>query len=310
MFLKYGLPLLAIGGFGVALLAIAQGGKQPAPPPAASTPASPYASSVVGIGVVEPNTESIAISAPVAGVVTKVFVKLGDDVAAGTPLFTLDDRAIRADLAVRQAALAVRQAALPVARTGASDAKYQFGVANQLVATSAGPEQDRETRRYAMEKANTQVAQAEADVKAAETDLKAAEIELDRLTVRSPIDGRILQLKLHTGEFAPQSAAVPPLVLGNVTPMFVRVEIDEYEAPRVKSGASGTGFLRGDPATKIPLRFVRFEPVVVPKKTLTGDAVERTDTRVLQVILAIDSSAATLFVGQQMDVFLDASPRN
>ena len=52
---------------------------------------------------------------------------------------------------------------------------------------------------------------------------------------------------------------------------------------------------------------MRIEPYVVPKKSLTGDNTERVDTRVLQVIYAIDTTGKRLFVGQQLDVFIDAS---
>jgi hypothetical protein len=48
------------------------------------------------------------------------------------------------------------------------------------------------------------------------------------------------------------------------------------------------------------------EPFVVPKKSLTGDSTERVDTRVLQVIYRIDDKNVPVFVGQQMDVFIDA----
>ena len=57
-----------------------------------------------------------------------------------------------------------------------------------------------------------------------------------------------------------------------------------------------------------PLRFVRFEPFVVPKRSLTGDSTERVDTRVLQVIYRVERDDLPLFVGQQVDVFIDAQP--
>ncbi len=52
---------------------------------------------------------------------------------------------------------------------------------------------------------------------------------------------------------------------------------------------------------------MKLEPFVIPKRSLTGDATERVDTRVLQAIYEIAESAdsATVFVGQQMDVFID-----
>jgi hypothetical protein len=51
---------------------------------------------------------------------------------------------------------------------------------------------------------------------------------------------------------------------------------------------------------------VRFEPFVVPKRSLTGDSTERVDTRVLQIIYRVERDALPLFVGQQLDVFIDA----
>jgi hypothetical protein len=56
------------------------------------------------------------------------------------------------------------------------------------------------------------------------------------------------------------------------------------------------------------LEFVRFEPYVIPKKSLTGDSIERVDTRVLQVIYRIRDAEPSVYVGQQMDVYIDGSP--
>jgi hypothetical protein len=57
----------------------------------------------------------------------------------------------------------------------------------------------------------------------------------------------------------------------------------------------------------VPLQFVRFEPYVVPKKSLTGDSTERVDTRVLQVLYSFNRDTLPLYVGQQMDVFIAAT---
>ena len=46
------------------------------------------------------------------------------------------------------------------------------------------------------------------------------------------------------------------------------------------------------------------EPYVVPKRNLTGDSLERVDTRVLQLIYEFDRPKFPVFVGQQVDVFI------
>jgi HlyD family secretion protein len=53
---------------------------------------------------------------------------------------------------------------------------------------------------------------------------------------------------------------------------------------------------------------VRFEPFVVPKKSLTGDTTERVDTRVLQVLYRFNRGDLPVYVGQQVDVFIEAPP--
>jgi len=65
--------------------------------------------------------------------------------------------------------------------------------------------------------------------------------------------------------------------------------------------------IRGDVRQEeVPLSFVRLEPYVVPKVSLTGQSTERTDTRVLQAIYSFDPAAVPVYVGQQMDVFIEA----
>ena len=74
---------------------------------------------------------------------------------------------------------------------------------------------------------------------------------------------------------------------------------------RVSPGAKAVASVRGNADLRTPVRFVRFEPFVMPKKSLTGDSTERVDTRVLQVIYRVENDALPLFVGQQMDVFIE-----
>jgi HlyD family secretion protein len=96
--------------------------------------------------------------------------------------------------------------------------------------------------------------------------------------------------------------------LGRLKPLHVRVDVDEHEGWRVRAGARAVGQVRGNAALEAPLAFVRFEPVVVPKRSLTGDSTERVDTRVLQVIYRVEDENLPLFVGQQLDVFIEAPP--
>jgi multidrug resistance efflux pump len=146
---------------------------------------------------------------------------------------------------------------------------------------------------------------AKANVAQAEAQLQQVQVEIDRLTVRAAVDGEILQVNVRPGEYvgAPPSQAL--IILGEVGVKHIRVDIDEHDIPRFQPGATARANLRGDQGRTYDLRFVRVEPFVIPKKSLTGDNTERVDTRVLQVIYAVTSDDQDLHVGQQVDVFID-----
>jgi multidrug resistance efflux pump len=162
-------------------------------------------------------------------------------------------------------------------------------------------------RRSAVQTATAQLEQARSEIASASAQVRAAQTEIERSTVTAPLDAQVLQVKVHAGEFAPAAPTgeAPLIILGRVSPLHVRVDVDEQEAWRVSAGARAMGHVRGAPQIKTPLAFVRFEPYVTPKKSLTGDSTERVDTRVLQVIYRVEGDDVPLHVGQQLDVFIE-----
>jgi multidrug efflux pump subunit AcrA (membrane-fusion protein) len=228
-------------------------------------------------------------------------------VKAGDPLFELDVRQVRADLAVRQQAVAVARARSTVADARLEDLRRQLEFAEQVKDRRAISAEELTRRRSAAETAAAELEEARVQVSAAESQANAARVEVERSTVRSPIDAEVFQVKLRAGEFAPAAPTPSPLILlGRSKPLHVRVDVDEHEGWRVRAGAAAMGHMRGNAELKTPLRFVRFEPFVVPKRSLTGDSTERVDTRVLQVIYRVERDDLPLFVGQQLDIFIDA----
>ena len=279
--------------------------------PPAAAPVSDFSRTVAAVGLIEANSENIAIGTPLAGVVDQVFVSVGKSVNAGDPLFVLDTRQLRADLAVRRSSLAVAKSGIRVARARLHDLQRSLDFAEGLTDKRAISAEETTRRRSAVETATAQFEEAETQASSAQAQVRSIETEIERSTVRAPLDAQVLQVKIHAGEYAPAAVTATPLILlGGLRPLNVRVDVDEHEAWRVKPGAAATAHLRGDARLTTPLHFVRFEPFVVPKKSLTGDSTERVDTRVLQVIYRIDGQDLPLYVGQQMDVFIDTSPKS
>lgn len=308
-------------------------------------------------GLIESNGQEIEVGSHASGIVAKVLVRPGDKVKAGDPLFVLDERTAKSNLALRRAELAAaeRQRDQTLARAAALEAQRkaaiaaanaaraemeewadQVRVAEELVARGSSAISEREVTRRRnsqrsaqgrLEEAQARTAQIEAELKLiAEPDgaslavdeaaveqarraVERAEVDLALLTARAPIDATVLQVNVRPGEFAFAGTLVTPLVvLGNLDPLHVRVDIDEADVPRLQPTAPAYASLRGLASERMQLSFVRIEPLLVPKRSLTGASGERVDTRVLRVIYALPAGTTHAYPGQQVDVFVESTP--
>lgn len=301
------LPLLALVAVGYASWSIVR--NQPVPlkaDPPSPPPASVFSHTIAAVGIIEPNSEAVAIGTALAGVVERILVQVGDTVKEGDALFQLDARHLQAELGVRQAALETARAKVTTAETGKSDAVDQMDRAKKLGGGSVISTDELMRRQFAVQVAEARLGEALAEVAAAQAQVRATETEIERSTVRAPMDADVIQIKVRIGEYAPAGQTAEPLmVIGKLRPLHVRVDVDEHEGWRVRAAASATAHVRGNADLRTPLKFVRVEPMVVPKRSLTGDNTERVDTRVLQVIYEITDAQLPLYVGQQMDIFID-----
>ena len=293
---KYALPILAAIGLATAIAVVVEGNQaQSVAPPGNPSAEPPFASYVVGTGLTEASTGNIAVGTPVSGIVGAIDVTWGQKVPAGAPLFKIDDRDVEAQLL--PATAMVKEADADLAKT-----KYLLKTGEDLNVGSSISAADLANRHFDVE-----IKQAALDNASAQ--VERLKIEIERHTVRAPVAGRVLQINTRVGEFAQSGVVNPPLMLfGDDTRLYLRVNIDENDAWRVRADAPAVAFMRGNPTLKTSLKFVRFEPYVLPKASLTGSSTERTDMRVLQVIYSFDHAALPVYVGQQMDAYIEAPP--
>ncbi len=343
------IPALAVAGVCLAAYTVMKQNKPVVPAQPVAQPASPpYADRVAGAGLVEASSQNIAIGTQISGVVSKVYVKAGDRVEAGAPLFTIDERQTRAELAVREAALRSAEQSLAKLRAQpraeevppaeakvvemksmVADMEEQLRIMEAIEDPRAVSRDDLSRRRFAVPIMRARLVEAEAnlsllksgawapDVAIAQAAIDSAsaqvaqvKTELERLTVRAPMAGTVTQCNVRPGEFAQSGGAgalaTPLILFGNCDVLHVRVDIDENDAWRLKTDSPATAYVRGNAEISTKLTFVRVEPYVVPKRSLTGESTERVDTRVLQVLYAFDPKGLPVYVGQQMDVYIDA----
>jgi len=301
--------LLALIGMGaVTLLVFKLKKPQPAPRPLVEPSRAPYAQSIGARGMVEGVDENVRIAPLLPGLIDEVYVKVGDRVKKGDPLFRQDTRDAEARIANQKAQVGLLDAKVKEAEVTLADRQDSFQRTDRLRSKDVMSEDDRQRKYYAMRSAETALVTTKADLELAKAQLDQSLVNLDLLTVRSPRDGEILKVDLRAGEYAsvpPTDLNNPSLLLGETRFLQLRADVDEDSASRVRSGAPAVAFIKGMRTDPIPLRFVRIEPYVTTKKSLTGDSTERVDTRVLQVIYQFDQSKVPVYVGQQMDVFID-----
>ncbi len=307
------LPVIAVIGVLIAAWYIVTGlpdreTSEPAEQPPKAVGELANAPRVAGAGIVEPASEVIDIGSALSGLVTDVRVKPGDKVAAGEVLFLVDARAARASLAQAGAAIQEARAAIAEAAAAQRTARQQLELYRSLTDPAAVSRAEVIRAEGEDAAATSRLGLARARLAAAEAAAATARTEIERLTVRAPIAGEILAVNIRPGEFvATQGGASQPFIqMGNTDPLHVRIDIDENEAARVKLGASAVVSPRGAAELHVTATFVRAEPQVVPKRSLTNSAAERVDVRVLQLIYALPKTDR-FRVGQQVDAFIPAN---
>ncbi len=321
----------------------------PMPPPSPAFKNTVAGTGMVEASSAASGTGNIAVGSQLPGIVTKVCVTTGQKVAAGDVLFELDRRQTEAELQVRVAALAAAQAQLRKLvlsprpeEVPPSQAQVEVAEANlrlqqdlrnraaDLARRRAVADQDVVGVEQTFQSAVAQLAQARANlalVKAGawkpDLDIAAANVEqaraqvrqsqaqLDVLKVRALSDGTILQVNVRPGEYVAAASGQGLILMGNLDPLYVRVTVDEEDLPRLKMHAPARAKVRGAAqAEEIGLYFVRLEPCIVAKASMTGLNGERVDTRVVQLIYMVEGQNKLVqenrvLVGQLLDVFVD-----
>jgi HlyD family secretion protein len=345
--IKWATIILSVVGLGAAVFVVATAEHAPPPAPLASEPSiNPYEHGLAATGLVEAASRNINIAAPEGGgIVARVFVQVGEQVAAGAPLFELETQQLRAELVraragreaaeaamarveahVRPEEFAPLEAAARAAEADLADATDRYDRLIQAQTQTAAADGELRRAMFAVQSAEARLAQARSQVdlaragawgpelalarsqvNEAEANIRSLEMLIERRTVRSPIDATVLKRNIEAGEFAPADARSAAVVIGDLTSVHVRAQVDEEDLPRLREGAMATARIRGRDAITAPLRMLRIEPLAQPKTQLSGATMERVDTRVVDVIfVVVDPEGRPLFPGQLVDVFIEA----
>jgi HlyD family secretion protein len=349
MIKKISIAVLVIGLAIALYAALTSSAEAPRPELESPPPTDPFDVSIAATGVVEAASENVEIAAPVSGLVMSVPAEVGAEIEEGGVLFTLDARDLEAERLSRRAALAQRRAELdrlrarpraeevPAARAEVERLEAEAAnIEDELAAVREAFEADAASRREVTRtRLNAEAARAaarraaaelellvagawEQDIRVAERAVDAARAELraterliERRTIRAPFAGTVLKRRIEPGEYTRPEQSEPAIVLGDLSSLRVRAQVNEADLAAVSRITSAIARPRGRGAQRIELEFIQVEPLAVPKRQLTGAPAELIDTRVVDFIFRTGSGhSPRLYPGQLVDVFIELEPRS
>lgn len=295
--------VVAGGGVGFVLNSQAQAKKaEAAKAQAAAAPKSPYAAVANGKADVEGGI--IQVAARRAGVVRDVLVQEGDMVARGQVLARLEDDEPR--LAAERAAAEVAQAhaSLALLEVQLSSAQREERRLQGLAPNNFVAAQKLDQARDAVREAQAKILAQQAIVATARARHSEARYDQELSVIRAPADGRIVRRYANPGAGASTLNVSNMFDLEPQAGRIVRAEIAEGALPYVVIGQTVQMSPEADPTKTYPGRVLRRAAVFGARKLQSDDPTERTDDRVVEVVVQADG--APFLIGQRVLVkFMD-----
>ena len=303
---------------------------------------SPFKNYIIGTGIVEPKSGNISLGIPYDRIIGDVKVSVNDPVKKGEVLFELEHLDLLANLKVkkgeyektlanfhrlqgfpRKEDLMAAEGALKKAQTILDESQAQYQRVLNLPNPQALSQEEHDKRLYRYQQAKADLTEAQAhfekirsgtwlpelevafqEMRQSEAGVEAVEAEIQRMYIKSPIDGKVLQIKIHKGETARSGSSEALIIIGNIDELYLRVSIDQLNAPLFQPEAPAVAFRMGDHSIDYPLEFIHSEPLLTSKRYLTNAISEKVDSQVLEVLYRITKKDSHLFIGEQMDVFI------
>jgi len=309
-------------------------------PASRAKPADDRRWQAVAPGRVEPISGEIKVAAPMPDVIAEVLVKAGDKVSTSEPLVRLHDPEPYARMASTEAQIAMRKRArddqAPSSRAadrrkaedavaGGEQAVLDAGAAFDRTAlekrAGRASEADLDSARSALSRAKDDLNQRKADLRKLEADpttplptqaegqlnvtraeLWAAQATIQKLTIRAPIAGTVLQVNGKRGEMASPSSPQPLVLLGDVSALRVRAELDERDYGEIKIGQTVSVRPEAFRGRELPGTVSFIAPIVEPSRTGSRGQRNQTDIDVVEVFIDL-ADPGPLAVGMKVDAY-------
>jgi HlyD family secretion protein len=295
----------------------------------------------VTLGRVEPRSGEIKIAAPLpGGRIAEVLVKANEDVFAGELLVRLDDEEAVARVAEADAQVALHKRArndqsAPAASAdrrkaedtaadserSLADARSALDKAAADMRAGSASKGDLEAARAAVSRAQDRLRERqdalaklkaladtplptrlEGELNVAQAEWRVAQAALEKTQIRAPADGVVLRVGARKGELAMPTVEPALLVIGDVSALRVRAEVNEQDLGRIRAGQSVLVRAAAFHGRQFDGKVSSVARVVGPSRINSGDPRKFNDVDVLEVVVDLPDPGP-LVVGEQVDVY-------
>lgn len=298
----------------------------------------PFVHYVKGSGRVTPSSDYVKINTRVEGIVEHIYVNIGKDVREGDLLFRINDNDLRCVYKEKVAQYQTAQTKLRVLQTGSSLLEIQakerevdqiraklvrqekdYQTFEQLFAQCAVSQNEKEQKEILVEETQMDLDNALFELESLKQGPSDAELSVDKALVfekesairsvekkikdcqvRSPISGKVLDIRLNCGQYvdATQPAYV---IVGNDKPLHMVASIAEKDAWRISpnKGLRAIAVHKNNPSIYFILSFIQAKPVIHQSP--------QDGSRELELVFSFDKEKAPVYLEQCFDVYIEST---
>lgn len=191
---------------------------------------------VVASGSVE-SVNEVDVGAQASGKITKLYVKLGQEIKKGEMIADIDSTTQINTLNTKKAALVSYQAQLRAKKTAYDVALSSYNRLSKLYTQKATSLDNVNTAKSTLDNAKAEVEAIEANIKQAEIEMNTAETNVGYTKITAPMDGTVISVPVSEGQTVNANQTTPTIVtIADLSKMKIKPEISEGDITKVKAG--------------------------------------------------------------------------
>ena len=253
---------------------------------------------VIASGSVE-SVNEVNVGAQASGKITKLYVKLGQEIKKGEMIADIDSTTQNNTLNTKKAALVSYQAQLKAKKTAYDVALSSYNRLSKLYTQRATSLDSVNTAKSTLDNAKAEMEAIEANIKQAEIEVSTAETNVGYTKITAPMDGTVISVPVSEGQTVNANQTTPTIVtIADLSKMKIKPEISEGDITKVKAGQEVSFTILSDSQTV----YHSVIDSVDPANTTTSDSSSTSS-------LSSSSSSTTSAIYYYANVLIDNPDR-